>query len=120
MTKEQIFALQPSRKIIFSKNCNKKLYCHYYTTIRKSSAYYVPGEYYFVFQARHAAADHRALLITKKTILLEQLPEITAYLDTGMNQHQTKELFRRMYPQADWNTQKLDILLLQNLEADLL
>lgn len=118
MTKAEIFALQPSKKIIFSKNWNKKLYCHYYTTIRKSSAYYVPGEYYFVFQAGHAA-DHRALLITKKTILLEQLPEITAYLDTGMNQQQTKELFRSMYPQADWNTQKLDILLFHNLETDL-
>ena len=46
---------------------------------------------------------------------LEQLPEITACLDTGYYLEETKNIIKRMYPTVDFSKQQLAIHLLRRL-----
>lgn len=119
MTKEQILQIQPKNEIKFTQNWNGKLRCEYYTTIRLHHPQRNPGMLYWVWLTKCDAPDHRAKLISKKTFLLKDLPDMTSYLDTGYSADETKEILKKMYPGKDWNTQQLDILLFQNLEFHL-
>lgn len=47
---------------------------------------------------------------------LKDLPEITAYLDTGYSLEETKNIITRMYPDVDFSTKQLAIILLKKLD----
>lgn len=105
---------QPAKHIKFSTNWNGKLFTHFFTTIRLDNHYHEVGEYYKVM--KDGEFLFRGKIHVKRTILLSQLTEIAAFQDTGYSLEETRELLKKMYPGKDWATQKLNVLLIQNIE----
>lgn len=116
--------VNPELLIRFSQNWNGKLNNRFFTTIRLDSIIYKPGQYYQIWKKERNPFSNKiedvysfkGLLHEKKIITLDQLPAITAALDTGYSLAETKGIFRKMYPSADWSTQLLNILLIENIE----
>lgn len=114
MTPEEIKQILLKKQIKYSKNWNNKLYLDYYTSIRLHDEYWKVGDYYRVYL--NNSCQHYAQIILKKTFLLKDLPEVTAYSDTGMNAMETRQLFRRMYPAVNFDTQPMDLILFHQLD----
>lgn len=127
---------RPTMDIKFSTNWNNKLHLHFFTTIRIDSDKYQVGKAYKILslikKSEHKLfegsqyvvkeGEHwyqylfRGVIVAKKTLLLHNLPEITAYLDTGYNLVDTIALFKKMYPKIDFSKQKIAVLLIENIE----
>lgn len=128
--------VHPSKDVKFSTNWNGKLRTKFFTTIRLNSTYYVPGEFYQIWakEKQIFGIDDKGILVelakpitkdvyqfnaylhSRTSVTLDKLPAITAALDTGYTLAEAKGIFKRMYPNADWKTQLLDILLFENIQ----
>lgn len=123
---------QPKYDIKFSQNWNNKLYCEYFTTIRvEEQGRYAIGDvarillqtqkqqekkpYIINIGANTYQYLYNAMIIDTKILLLEQLPEFSAYLDTGRNAYYTKKLIRSLMPNTDFKQTKIIISLLKKL-----
>lgn len=103
-------------KITFQQNFNKKLYCRYFTTIRLDRPDLQPGTKLQVWlNGRYL---YPAELIQKKSCFLNELPQITACLDTGMSLPETIQLIQSLYPGIDFRNTKVAILMLENLDYE--
>lgn len=111
---QEIKRILLKKEIHYQKNYNNKLYLDYYTSIRLHNPYWTVGDYYRVYLDN--SLQHYAKIILKKTFLLKDLPEVTAYSDIGMNAHDTKVLLKSFYPDTDFETQPLDLILFHQLE----
>jgi len=103
-------------KINFSYNWNKKLYTHYFTTIRLKSDKFKIGNPYKIFLTEKFC--YEGLCIDIRNCKIDELPEYTCYLDTGYSKHETIKMLKTMYSKhdIDWTTQQLSVILIQNLE----
>ena len=108
-------AREPKKELKFSRNWNGKLNTEFFTTVRLASNYWQQGEYYRIM---HDGFCFRGLILKKSSLLLNDIPEYTAYLDAGMPVAKFKEMIYRMYQDKvkDWNRQLLDVLLIQNIQ----
>lgn len=103
--------------IHFSTNWNKKIGCHFFTTIRLSNPKkYRLGKIYRILKNEDYLIDARIVLIEDYT--LYTLPEFICYTDTGYNKTQTISMLQSMYQakQIDWHKQLLSIILLEHLD----
>jgi hypothetical protein len=107
-------ATNPEKEIRYSSNWNGKLHCQFHTTIRLYNTYWKQGD--FVKIVKQGVFLYRGRIVKMLPFLLHDLREITAYLDTGYGLEETKNILQKMYPGKDWNTQKLVILLVENIE----
>jgi uncharacterized protein YqfB (UPF0267 family) len=124
------FTINPEKKINFLENYNGKMGCHFFTTIRLDEPEYKVGEFYQIWRKEidsftvdeegkplvRNVYSFKGRIVEKKTFLMEQLPSITAAQDTGLGLPETKALLRKLYPDADFSTQLLTLLLIQNIE----
>lgn len=106
--------LNPSKEMKFLHNYNGKLWLNFFTTVRLDSDHWQVGEYYKII--KDGTQCFRGLVIEKRSLLLEHLPAITAYMDTGLDLLQTQELLKKTYHQHDLQKEKLAVLLVQNIE----
>jgi len=101
--------------IKFSQNWNNKLFGKAFTTIRLHSDYkYIIGDLHEVLFEKKKEPQIMlgvAQIVTKQTILLRELTEFDAYLDTGYNLAATTDIIVNMYKNCDFTTQKLDFML---------
>lgn len=116
MTIQEYKELSPVHDLHFEKNDNRKMLCLFYTSVRMSDSNYVPGTYFNIYI--NGALDHKAVLILKKTFLLDALPEVTAYQECGCNLVTAKNKIKQQFKDFDLNTQPLDLLLLKNLDIE--
>jgi len=98
----------------FSTNWNHKLNCDSFTTLRLDSSKYQVGSTYKVMFKGYLK-DVKVL--DKKTLLLENITDWIAYLDTGYNREECIKIIKKMYSShsIDWNTKKLQFLLLKTI-----
>ncbi len=90
-----------------------------FTTIRLCNyAKFHVGNLFKVMLKEHYAFD--AIIKEIRYCKIDELPEITCYLDTGYNKEQTIKTLKTMYANKniDWSTQLLSIILLENLQWD--
>lgn len=97
----------------FSYNWNKKLDCDFFTTLRL----YNPTKYKVgnkLIIEMKLVQQKVAEVVAHKKIMLADINEFIAGLDTGYSVEETKNIFRRMYPNANWQTQALSFVLLKS------
>lgn len=107
----------PTQQIEFSTNWNKKLYAHYFTTIRLTNyAKYHVGGLFKIIKKEDYLFD--ALIVSIRYCKIDDLPEFTCYTDTGYPKAETIKMLKQMYSKKniDWNTQLLSIILLESLQ----
>lgn len=107
-------ARNPKKSINYSKNWNGKLNCQFHTSIRIADDYWIAGDYIKVMKNNEWL--FRGRIIKVQPFELKQLGEITAFLDTGKSLSETKALLKSIYPDRNLETQKLVILLIENIE----
>jgi hypothetical protein len=97
----------------FSKNWNRKLYNDYFTTIRFFDKQIKVGDEVEIKLKDNSFGIAKVEKVQK--FLIDQLPEITAFLDTGTNRKNTIEILRRMYLKynPDWSKEPLTIFLVK-------
>jgi hypothetical protein len=100
--------------INFSYNWNNKLDCLSYTTIRLDKIIYKEGEIYNIMLKDKKL--HEAKIIEIRRLRLDQINQFIAHLDTGYNLGEFKTIIKKMYPKADFQTQKLAFILLKKLK----
>jgi hypothetical protein len=102
------------KKLNFKLNYNRKLNNRFFTTIRLSKNYYQAGEKVEVYLRDKYI--YPAQIINIKLCSLSELPQMTACIDTGMSLPESIKLIKSIYPGTDWNTEKLSIILCENLD----
>ena len=106
--------IKPTKELKYSTNWNSKLFCRFHTSIRRSKGFYKQGDYLKIILNDSYA--FKGLIHQETEIFMSQLNEVTARLDTGYSLQETKAILNKMYPGTDWQTQKLSVLLIENIE----
>jgi len=103
---------QPKLTIDFSHNWNKKLGCDAFTTLRLRQ-YGVVGDVLTLTQQFKPFGT--ATIIAVKVLKLSDINDYIAYLDTGYNAEECKQILMDMYKQSqiNWTTQKIYFHLLK-------
>lgn len=101
----------------YSFHWNSKLLCPVHTTIRlrNDRLYYVGAQF---DEYLNGAFMGTVEIIEVKTLLLHQINNYIAGLDTGYMADECKEMIRKMYKNrvTDWNTQQLSFILLRKID----
>ncbi len=97
----------------FSYNWNKKLECDFFTTLRLFNPvkYGIGNKLIIELKAEQKKI---AEVVGHKKVMLDDINEFIAGLDTGYSVIETKNILRRMYPSVNWKTQGLSFVLLKS------
>jgi len=100
--------------IKFSTNCNNKLNCKAFTSIRiHNDSKYIAGQNYDV-ELHHGKTSYdemgRVRLVEKKVFKLKDLNEFMAYIDTGYSREACRKVIDTMYKNPG-DEAKFDFLL---------
>jgi hypothetical protein len=111
--------------LYFTYNWNHKLDCDNFTTIRlfNDKRYYVGARYEIILrQGSRQVNKGPAEIMAVKHILLAELDEFAARLDTGYSLLQTREIIKTIYknysPTVDWRCQLLSVSLFTKIKQD--
>jgi hypothetical protein len=87
-------------KLSFSKNWNRKLYCDYFTTIRKVSDknenFYTEGQEYEVYNGDFKTGITCVCTKVERTRLV-YVSDALLSVDTGMDAEDSRKMFEKMY-----------------------
>ena len=99
-------------EINFSYNWNNKLNCNAFTTFRMLNQKYRIGRIYKINLNRKFLFE--AQIMDMRQILLEEITEIAAMIDTGLNRTSFIDLVKTMYKayKINWETQPFQYMLL--------
>lgn len=104
------------KNISFSFNWNNKLNCYCFTSIRiKNDDKYIMNENYEIILK--GKIIKKARLINIKDFKLKDIPEITAFLDTGYNKEDTINILKEIYGEEKANKVTFSLLLFKSLLA---
>ena len=105
-------------EIHFNYNWNKKLYNHYFTTIRLDSMKWQIGGTYRIFLKDKYI--YEGVVRDVVTCKIEELPKYICYIDTGYNKPDTINLLKKMCSNKniDWEKQLLAVVLVEQLTWD--
>jgi len=103
------------KEIDFSYNWNNKLDCKAFTSLRLSDRFDV-GEQVRV--TLHHKKKFFAEVVDKRWILLDEINEYIARIDTGYSAEECKDILRKMYKgrNVDWSKQKIYHYLFKKVE----
>ncbi|MFM9952384.1 MAG: hypothetical protein ACKV1O_30925 [Saprospiraceae bacterium] len=97
-------ALNPD-KLEFSYNWNNKLDCTYFTTLRLSGRF-KEGDVVEIWEKKLFKGEGR--IVKKRAIMLKDITDVAAYLDTGYNAEETRNIIKKMYPKiTNWDAQTI-------------
>lgn len=102
--------------IKYSTNWNNKLDCDSFTTIRlHSNKYQVGKEYTVNLKGKDLK---RVKIVDKKVLLLNDINEFIAQIDTGYSRQKCIDIIKKMYHNLNlnWDTQKIDFILQQTIK----
>ena len=94
----------------FSYNWNNKLDCNYFTTLRLSDRFNI-GDKVRIFLKQENKGT--GIIIDKKAIMLNQINNFIAGIDTGYTVEETKNILKRMYKNVDWECQDIYLYLIK-------
>lgn len=99
----------------FSYNWNNKLHCNYFTTLRlyNEKKYFVGNKLAVDLNMEQLKV---AEVVGHKKILITDINDFIAGLDTGYTVTETVNILKRMYPKANWQTQYLSFVLLKTVK----
>lgn len=111
-------------EINFSNNWNNKLECDCYTTIRLTSDKYVFGRAYQINRTKKTKAGtektylHDAVIAAMHVMTIDKITNFMAYIDTGYDAVQCRDIIRKMYKYSNinWNTQTISFILLRKIK----
>jgi len=106
------------KRINYSHNWNNKLLCTVFTTIRlRNDNKYKCGETYEVWCKGRKL--YNVIIVEIIHFKLHQLKSHVAYIDTGYNLEQTREVIYTMYKNKsiDFNTQDFSLIIQQRVKA---
>jgi hypothetical protein len=101
------------KRLDFSYNWNNKLYCKAFTTLRLSNRFDI-ADLIEVYSNGYKIGD--AIIVDKKSFLLEDINNFISFLDTGYSVEECKKILKRMYKDADWLKQKIYFYLIKYLK----
>lgn len=109
--------IKPEKQIKFSCNWNRKLSCRFFTMVRLESDYFQVNHFYQVWCDPDVTVYWcKARIHAITFIKLDELTETIARIDTGLSALEEKQMIRNMYPGKDWETQRLAVILIENIE----
>jgi hypothetical protein len=94
----------------FSYNWNNKLQCGAFTTLRL----YNPTKHIVGTQVRISLKGQvvgEGVIAAVKPLLVDQINDFIAYIDTGYNAESCKEIIRKMYGNIDLSKTKMVLIL---------
>ena len=99
------------KQIKFLKNWNKKLDCDYFTTIRLYDNLSVQEEVEILLTGQ---VYRTGIVLKKSYFTIQNLPEMTAYLDAGLSKEELTKWMKQMYKNKveDWCNQQFVIYLI--------
>jgi hypothetical protein len=100
------------KSLNFSHNWNNKLDCKYFTTLRLSDRFDI-GDQVSVCLKRNEIS--KGEIINKKSIMLEQINDFIAGMDTGYSVDETKDILKKMYKDVDFTQQKIYLYLIKKI-----
>ncbi len=91
-------------EINFSYNWNRKLCCQCLTTLRLSGKHNLDDVVMITLKDKERGL---AVVVDKQEISLNMITDSLAYIDTGYNADQTKDILKKMYKNknVNWDTQ---------------
>lgn len=100
-------------KITFNQSWKEKVFNDLFTTIRLPSRKYELGRTYEIWLNKNCLGH--AKLVDMRRFLLSELPNISAFLDTGYSKEETQNMIREIYKSChfDWDKKQIAIILLQ-------
>lgn len=98
----------------FSYNWNNKLDCKAFTTLRLSNRFYVGDE---IIVKLKSVVKGRAKVIGKRYFGIDEINDYIGYLDTGYSGEETKDILKKMYPEADWRDKRVYFYLIKYEEG---
>lgn len=100
------------REIIFTYNWNNKLDCKSFTCLRLSDRYKVGQEYKILLKTKEGLiAKGVAKIIDVKHLTLDKINTFVSHIDTGYGEIQCRQIIVSMYPNANWQIEKLKLIL---------
>lgn len=106
-------------KLTFSQNWNGKLDCTCFTTLRlRNDKKYFVGKQFEIWLKQEYKG--RAQIVDIKYLLLDQISDWIARLDTGYNAEKCKDIIRTMYQKSnlDWSKQQFCYVILEKLPCE--
>jgi len=102
-------------EISFSYNWNKKLDCNAFTTLRLSDKYKIND---IVKITCKKSIVFNAKIVDKKVFTLDKINNFIAYLDTGYDMQECKNILMKMYKNKNinWETQKIYFYLIKKIK----
>lgn len=104
----------------FRHNYNNKLGCDYFTSIRLMSAKYQEGKTMniYLWQNGISRKMFTARIVSVKPILLHQISDTMAYIDSGMDALKIRETIYYMYKErvSDVNTAQFCLILFERIK----
>lgn len=102
----------------FTSNWNNKLECACFTSIRlrNDHRYFVGARFEIVLvNGSLQVIKGTCQLMNIRFLMLDQIDDMTAFVDTAYNASACREIIRKMYknysPPVDWKRQQLAVLL---------
>jgi len=99
----------------FSYNWNNKLDCKAFTTLRLSDRFSVGDK----VQINLKKKEHsKGIIIDKRIIVLDNINNYIAYIDTGYDKEECKEILKKMYKNKDidWETKPIFFYLIKKIK----
>lgn len=98
------------KQLKFSYNWNNKLNCNAFTSLRLANpGYYKEGQQYEIICKKEFRGY--AVLQRIKVLKLADISDFIAFLDTGYSMDQTRDILKKMYKTANWETQEIYFML---------
>ena len=96
----------------FKYNWNNKLDCPYFTTLRLSDRF---NMFEIIDVTHKGEALCKVRVIAKRSVMLHQINDFIAYIDTGYGVQECKDMIRMMYKykNIDWTVKPLWFYLLE-------
>lgn len=100
------------KKIEFSCNWNNKLDCNVFSTLRLTDRFEI-NDIIEIHLKKHLYSTGQ--ILKKKGLLLKQITDYVAYLDTGYNAIECKNILMKMYKNIDWSKQIIYVYFIKNV-----
>ncbi len=110
----QVICIDDHPELPFSYNWNNKLDCKAFTTLRLHNPdRFKVGQTYRI--TLNKSYKKHAKIEDIKTLLLKNISDYIAYLDTGYSKEECQSIIRKIYPNKNFEHQKLDFILLKTV-----
>jgi len=109
--------LPETPQLDFSTNWNEKLNCKFFTTLRlmNTEKYFYGAKFNVFLKGKFLKSVE---VESVRSITIDEINVFIAGLDTGYSVKETQDILRKMYSKANWETQRLHLVLLKTIKPE--